>query len=140
MNVALECGNNDLTIWFGLPATSSTSSPVDGLPQCDLVTDGSDKLHGFRFRCDLTSLCPHELAKTSAANSGTQINASFHSSYDQSCDMGYIYFDQRGPASVDYSIDCGTVVLDVGHDGAIIGLEIFSPSKTLPLLASLRAT
>jgi len=136
MNVTLECGQDDLTMWFGSPEPSATPLPVDGMPQCEILTDGLRVLRGFRFRSRLSQLCPYELAKLSARHFGSQMVATVQSTYDPTCDMGYIYLDKRGPGSVKRSIDCGFVVLDVGDDGAVIGLEVLSPSEVLPLLAT----
>ncbi len=136
MNVTLDCGQDDLTMWFGSPAPSAQVTPVDELPQCEVLIDHGRTVRGFRFRSDLLKLCPYELAKLSANHSGRQIVASIQSTYDSSCDMGYISFDYRGAGSVKRSIDCGFIVIDIGHDGAIIGVEVFSPSKTLPVLAT----
>ena len=51
--------------------------------------------------------------------------------------MGYISLDYRGPASVAYTV--GSIgqgaLIDIGKDGAILGLEVFSPSQLLPALA-----
>ena len=136
MNVTLECGQDDLTMWFGNPKPSAQATPVDGMPQCEILTEHGRRLCGFRFRSDLAKLCPYELAKLSAINSEGQIVATIQSTYDLSCDMGYLYFDKRGAGSVKHSIDCGSVVIDIGEDGAIIGVEVFSPSDTLPVLTT----
>ena len=139
MNVTLDCGQDDLTMWFGAAEPSAQATPVDGLPQCEILIDHGRTLCGFRFRSDLTKLCPYELAKLSANHSGAQIIATIQSTYDSSCDMGYLYFDKRGAGSVKRSIDCGSVVIDIGEDGAIIGVEVFSPSDILPVLATTAA-
>ena len=134
MNVALTCGSDELTIWFPAPDERVHSCPIEGLPKCRLLFRDADELQGFQFCSDLKNLCPYELAKVAAANQGSQINAQLESTFDPSCDMGYIHFDNRGPASVQRSIDCGTVILDVGNDGVIIGIEVFSPTRILPIL------
>ena len=136
MNVTLDCGQDDLTMWFVSATSSFHTTPVDGMPQCEILIEHPRTLCGFRFRSDLAKLCPYELAKLSANNSGEQIVATIPSTYDSSCDMGYLYFDNRGPGSVKRSIDCGSVVIDIGVDGAIIGVEVFSPSETLPVLTT----
>ena len=134
MNVTLEYGTEDLTIWLPVPDKCDGSSEIEGLPQCRLLFRGGDVLQGFQFCSDVRSLCPYELAKLAAANQGSQVNAALETTFDPSCDMGYVHFDKRGPASVQRSIDCGTVIVDVGNDGAIIGIEVFSPTRTLPSL------
>jgi len=136
MNVTLECGHDELTMWFGNRTPSAQAIPVDGMPQCELLFEHHRTLCGFRFRSEVAKSCPYELAKLSANNSGKQIVATIRSTFDSSCDMGYLYFDKRGAGSVKRSIDCGSVVADIGEDGAIIGLEVFSPSETLPMLTS----
>jgi len=123
-------------MWFGNPAPSAQATPVDGLPECEILFDHRRTLCGFRFRSDLTKLCPYELAKLSTNHSVAQIVATIQTTYDSSCDMGYMYFDKRGAGSVKRSIDCGSVVIDIGDDGAIIGVEVFSPSDTLPALTT----
>jgi uncharacterized protein YuzE len=85
----------------------------------------------------LRELCPYELAKVAHANVGKTIAAEVLASYDASCDMGYVYLDQRGPASVDYAVDAQHGVnIDVGKDGTVLGLEILFPSHCLPELAA----
>lgn len=135
MNVTLECGQDELTMWFGNPAPAARPVAVDGMPACEILIEHPRTLCGLRFRSDLAKFCPYELMKLSANNSGVQICATIQSTYDSSCDMGYLYLDERGPGSVKRSIDCGSVVIDIGEDGAIIGVEVFSPSDTLPVLA-----
>jgi len=137
MNVTLDCDTDELTIWFPSPDECVGSCAIDGLPQCRLLFSNTDVLLGFRFCSDLKNLCPYELAKIVAANQGSQINAHLETTFDPSCDMGYVHFDNRGPASVQHSLDCGTIILDVGHDGAIIGIEVFSPTETLPILVEM---
>lgn len=136
MNVTLECGDDGLTIWFGAVAGVADIVPIDDLPQCQLLIGGAREVRGLRFGSDASKLCPYELVKFTASHSGLYVTATLQSTYDSSCDMGYVYFDKRGPGSAKRSIDCGFVVLDVGDDGAIIGIEVFSPSETMPRLAS----
>lgn len=136
LNVILDCGEDSLTIWFVYSASSVSVSFIE-LPQFELLTDGAETILGFRFCSSLKRLCPYELIKICLAHSGTQINALLQAAYDRSCDMGYIHLDKRGAGSVKQSVSYGSIVLDVGDDGAIIGIEVFSPSKTLPLLTHL---
>lgn len=136
MNVTLDCGQDDLTMWFGNPTPKIRAVPIDEIPQCEILIEDTRTLRGFRFRSDLATMCPYELAKLSANKSGERVAATILSTYDSSCDMGYVYFDKRGPGSVKRSIDCGSVVIDIGEDGAVIGIEVFSPSETLPALTT----
>ncbi|MFL5328289.1 MAG: DUF2283 domain-containing protein [Gemmataceae bacterium] len=86
---------------------------------------------------NLVALCPYELAKVVHQNAGRRITAQLNATYDQSCDMGYVYLDKREPASVDYTVNMNLeVCVDVGKDGVVIGLEVFSPSRRLPLLTA----
>jgi uncharacterized protein YuzE len=132
MHAILQCGTDELTIWFSSPTPATRREGVQDFPGCTLLFDHLDVLLGLSISGQLHDLCPYELAKTASSNAGSSVDAEFQSTYDSSCDMGHIYFDQRGPASVERCADCGAVILDVGKDGAIIGMELFSASKTLP--------
>ena len=118
MLATLECGNDDITIWFSSSPSPAHRVSIEELPNCSLLFGPDDLFLGLSIGDQLQDLCPYELAKTAAANAGASVAAQFESTYDASCDMGYVYFDRRGPASVDHSVDCGAVILDVGKDGA----------------------
>jgi len=139
MHATLQCGTDDLTIWFTSPTQKTRREHVEDFPSCGLLFDHQDVLLGISISGRLQDVCPYELAKIALSNVGNSVEAEFQSSYDSSCDMGSIYFDQRGPASVERSIDCGSVIIDIGKDGAVIGLELFSPSKILPALVATHA-
>ena len=139
MNATFDKRNGGLLIWFGQQHRTFSATPIENLPSCSLVTSGDDVLLGFPFYPDGVELIPQILASEIAKFGDDQIKMFLESSHDPDCDMGYIRFDDRGPASVKYSIDCGFVVLDVGNDGAVIGVEVFSPTKTCPLLIGANA-
>jgi uncharacterized protein YuzE len=133
MHVTLACGTDELTIWFARPAIPPRETAVDQLPNVRLLFDRAE-LKAIRM-LGLRTVCPYELAKVTCAHAGTEVQAELPSSYDSSCDMGYIHLDMRGPASVDYTIATpGGVCIDIGKDGAILGFEVFSPSSVLPEL------
>jgi uncharacterized protein YuzE len=134
MHVTLQCGDDDLTIWLPSWAEIVHVEFVERIPNVRLLFGNNDILRGVAFDSDLRTLCPYELAKVASSNVGNDIQADLQSTYDSSVDMGYVYLDKRGAASVAYSVDCGRVILDVGKDGAVIGIELFSPSTLLPEL------
>lgn len=136
MRVTLCCHSDRVTIRFAPTTAAGREYPVVDLPGAWLVVDEVGRLCGLRVT-GLDALCPYELRKVIRANAGGEIQAELHSTYDSSCDMGYINLDRRGPASVAYtvgSIDQG-VCIDIGKDGVILGLELFSTSQLLPTLA-----
>ncbi len=134
MRVTLQCGADDLTIWLPSRAEIVQVESVERVPKCRLLFGRNDVLRGVVFDSDLRALCPYELAKVVSSNVGNDIQADLQSTYDSLVDMGYVYLDKRGAASVAYSVVCGRVILDVGKDGAVIGIELFSPSTLLPEL------
>ncbi|GEM_PF-4277478 len=139
MVVTLQCEEDELTLWFSPPLTACIEAGIERLPNGWLLVDQTGALKGLRL-VGLRDLCPYELAKVARANAGHTITAELLASYDASCDMGYVYLDKRGPASVDYTVDAQHgVYIDIGKDGAVLGLEIFSPSHRLPELARAEA-
>ena len=134
MQVTLVCNNDELIIWFAPAIKAPREIPVGNLPHAWLRYDQGGTLKALRM-AGLKTQCPYELAKIVRTNMGSEIHAILQTTYDSSCDMGYIYLDYRGPSSVDFSIDTdGGVVIDIGKDGAVLGLELFSPSLLLPEL------
>lgn len=137
MNATLECGIDALTIWFGPVTPSADALPIDDLPRCQLLIDDSREICGFRFGPGGLPLCPRGLPMIAAGpDHGSRPVVDLETRYDPCCDMGYIYLEKRGPGSSRSQIDCGIVILDVGDDGVIIGIEVFSPSQNMPRLAS----
>ena len=136
MRVTLSCRSDQVAIQFEAQRVAAYESPVAELQGASLVFDDLGTLSELRVR-GIESLCPYELKKVIQGNMNREIQVDLHSTYDSSCDMGYIYLDRRGPASVAYTVvsDEG-VCIDIGTDGVILGLEIFSPSKFLPALAA----
>ena len=129
MRVTLSCHSDEVLIGFAPTTAASRENPVADLPGVWLVLDELGTLCGLRV-IGLDALCPYELRKVIQENAGGEVQAELHSSYDSSCDMGYISLDRRGPASIAYTvgrIDQG-VCIDIGKDGVILGLELFSPS------------
>jgi|SRR3989344_1792990 len=53
----------------------------------------------------------------------------FKASYDEIEDIFSISSGKRSKFSIDLALPSGDVVVDVGYDGLIIGLEIFNASK-----------
>lgn len=138
MNVTLARGEDDLTIWFPSSCPPAKHVSINGLPQCALLMDHRDVVRGFRFFSNGVSSCPATIMERAPENASCQVF--LDATCDSSGGMGYVYLDKRGEASVRESIDCGIVILDLGHDGAVIGIEIFQPSKCLPALARIAAT
>jgi len=134
MHVTLQCGTDCVTICLPSRAAIVRSESVERIANCRLLFADNDVLRGVVFESDLRALCPYELAKVVSSNAGNDFQADLQSTYDSSVDMGYLYLDYRGVGSVAYSVDCGRVILDVGKDGAVIGIELFSPSTLLPEL------
>ena len=77
MNVTLDCGQDDLTMWFVSPTLSFHTTPVDGMPQCEILIEHPRTLCGFRFRSDLAKLCPYELA--ASCHFGWQVDSGLFS-------------------------------------------------------------
>ena len=50
-------------------------------------------------------------------------------SYDQVEDIFYIYKGEKVKFSIDLALPSGDVVVDIGFDGLIKGIEIFNASK-----------
>jgi uncharacterized protein YuzE len=132
--VVISCGEKEATIWFAISKDAVRVKAIDEVGSAELLFQDT-ALKGLRFR-QLSGLCPYELAKTIRAHAGANIEAELPASYDATCDMGYVYLEERGPASVAHTVCASNVNIDVGRDGAIVGLEVFSPSTTLPKLAN----
>jgi uncharacterized protein YuzE len=132
MRVTLQCGTDNVTIWLPSRTAIVRREAVERIPNCQLLFADYDIFRGVELESDLRTLCPYELAKVVCSNAGSDLQADLQSTYDSSANMGYLYLDKRGAGSVAYSVDCGRVVLDVGKDGAVIGIELFSPSTLLP--------
>lgn len=131
--VTLACGSDDVTIWLA-PATAPVREhPIKLVENAWLLFDGH-ALKGLRL-VGLGALCPYELHKVIRANAGSVVQAYLPATYDGSVNMSYIYLDDPVPGSAGYTIpDLGGVNVDRGYDGAILGLELFSPSRLLPEL------
>jgi uncharacterized protein YuzE len=140
MHVTLQCGTDALTIWLPSRAAILHAEAVERIPNCRLLFAANAVLRGIAFDSDVQALCPYKLAKVVFASAGHDVPAHLQSTYDASVDMGYVYLDKRGAGSVAYSVDCGRVILDVGKDGAVIGIELFSPSTLLPELVDAHAS
>jgi uncharacterized protein YuzE len=136
MRVLLSCGIDDLTIWFGSLSDSVDRKLVNELPECSLIFDSQNRLRALQISANITQLLPEKLAQIVIAHAKSQIAAELTSTYEASVDMGYIYLEERGPGCVQRCINCETVILDIGKDGALIGIELFSPSTLLPELVA----
>jgi uncharacterized protein YuzE len=137
MQVTLSCAADQVTISFGEAISGLRESPVSGLSGAWLVLDDVGGLSGVRIT-RIDALCPYELRKVIRRSVGSEVRAELQSTFDASCDMGYIYLDKRGSASVASivgSMDSG-VLVDIGKDGVILGFEILAPSRLLPALAN----
>lgn len=137
MRVTLACAADHVTIHFEDAKGGTRETPVSELPGTWLVLDEVGKLSSVRIT-RIDTLCPYEFRKVIRSNAGSEVRAELQSTFDASCDMGYIYLDKRGAASVAStvgSMDSG-VLVDIGKDGVILGFEIFAPSRLLPTLAN----
>jgi len=137
MQVRLSCAAAEVTIHFDDAKGGIREIPVSELPGAWLLLDDVGRLSGVRIT-RIDALCPYELQKVIRSNAGSEVCAELQSIFDASSDMGYIYLEKRGPASVAStvcSMDTG-VLADIGKDGVILGFEIFAPSRWLPALAN----
>jgi hypothetical protein len=101
LRVTLSCGADEVTIWFAPAAGPLSDVAVKELPNAWLLVSGK-RLKALRL-VGLKSTCPYELAKVAIAHAGGELQAELTATFDPSCDMGYIYLDQRGPGSVEDS-------------------------------------
>jgi uncharacterized protein YuzE len=138
MRVTLACGNDEVTIWFAATSSPPCEHSIERLLGAWLLFDGR-ALVGLRL-IGLVVLCPYELAKVVRAHARREVHADLAAIYDHDRDEGYVYIDQRGLGSVSHTIPAALGVnVDLGHDGTVIGLEIFSPSRLLPELLRISA-
>ena len=137
MHVTLCCDEDEFVIWFAEPLPNAREIPVGDHANVRLVLDEHKVLKGVRL-LGLRDVCPYELAKVARVNAGQIIKAELRASYDSSCNMGYVYLDYRGPGSVAETVptDFG-LNIDIGKDGNVVGLEVFSASRILPELATM---
>jgi uncharacterized protein YuzE len=137
MQVTLSCAADEVAIYFGDTRSGLHESPISGLSGAWLILDDVGRVSGVRIT-GIDASCPYELRKVIQRNIGSEVRAELQSTFDASCDMGYVYLDKRGPASVAStvgSMDSG-VLVDIGKDGVVLGFEIFAPSRLLPALAN----
>src|SRR5262249_51786743 len=121
MQVTLSCAADNVTIYFDHAIVGTRESPISELPGACLVIDDVGRISGLRIT-KIGALCPYELQKVIRSNAGSEVRAELQSTFDASSDMGYIYLEKRGPASVATTVgnmDTG-VLADIGKDGVIL--------------------